>query len=232
MGGGFQFLDIIFFAMVAAFLVLRLRSVLGRRTGHEQQHAEGHMRRNEVERSDRMRPEPEAHAELDQQEVEREMSRAAGPGASPDVTAGLTQIKLAAPSFDPQEFVEGAKSAFEMIIGAFAAGDRDTLNQLVGDDVLTAFIDAIDEREKEGETMEHRLVALHNARILSAEVKGRLAYITIEFVSDQINVVRDSEGTVVEGDADDPSEIIDHWTFCRDTASDDPTWTLVVTESG
>ncbi|MEX2642438.1 MAG: Tim44/TimA family putative adaptor protein [Acetobacterales bacterium] len=230
MSGGFQFLDIIFFAMVAAFLVLRLRSVLGRRTGHEQQHAEGHMRRRGVGQS--KQPQAEAQEPQDRQEVERQMSRAAGPGAPADVTAGLTQIKLAAPAFDPQEFVEGAKSAFEMVISAFASGDRETLNQLVGDDVLTAFIDAIDAREEAGKTMEHRLVALHKAAIAGAEMKGRNAFVTIEFVSDQINVVRDAQGTVVEGDADDPSEIVDQWTFTRDTASDDPTWTLVVTESG
>ena len=230
MSGGFQFLDIIFFAMVAAFLVLRLRSVLGRRTGQEQQHADGHMRRREVEHA-KQGP-AEAQEPQDRLEVERQMSRAAGPGASADVTAGLTQIKLAYPAFDPQEFVEGAKSAFEMVISAFASGDRETLNQLVAADVLSAFINAIDAREEAGQTMEHRLVALHKAGVVGAEMKGRNAFVTIEFISEQINVVRDAEGAVVEGDADDPSEIVDHWTFTRDTASDDPTWTLVVTESG
>jgi predicted lipid-binding transport protein (Tim44 family) len=231
MGGGIQFLDIIFFAMVAAFLILRLRSVLGRRTGHEQQHAEGHMRRRGRIGANDAKPDAVPAGPIDIDEVEREMSRAAGPGASQDTAAGLTQIKLADPAFDPEEFLAGARSAFSMIIAAFAAGDRDTLHQLVSDDVLVDFIAAINAREAAGETMEHRLVSLSAARIASAEMRGRTAFVEVEFVSEQLNVVRDAEGEVVDGDPDQPDEVVDLWTFCRDTDGEDPTWTLVVTES-
>ncbi len=231
MGGGIQFLDIVFFAAVAAFLIFRLRSVLGRRTGHEEQHAEGHVRRRDRIGHGEAGDPPTPTGPIDVDAVEREMSLAAGPGASKDTAAGLTQIKLADPGFDPEEFIAGARSAFGMIIGAFASGDRDTLHQLVSDDVLADFLAAIDAREAAGESMEHTLKALNSVRIASAEMRGRNAFVEVEFVSAQINVVRDSEGVVVEGDPDDASEIVDLWTFCRDTDGNDPTWTLVVTES-
>ena len=231
MGGGIQFLDIVFFAAVAAFLIFRLRSVLGRRTGHEEQHAEGHVRRRGRTGDGSGTKSRTAAGPVDVDAVEHEMSQAAGPRASKDTAAGLTQIKLADPSFNPDEFTAGARSAFGMIIGAFAAGDRGTLHQLVSDDVLADFLAAIDAREAAEETMEHRLEALTSARITSAEMRGRNAFVAVEFVSEQTNVVRDAKGAVVEGDPAAASEIVDLWTFCRDTDGDDPTWTLVLTEA-
>jgi predicted lipid-binding transport protein (Tim44 family) len=148
------------------------------------------------------------------------------------VAAGLESIAGADPGFDPGQFLEGARAAFEMIVGAFAAGDKARLRPLLSDAVYAPFSAAIDERAAAGETLETRTIGLKGLDIVEAGLTGRTARITIKFVSDQINVLRAHDGSVVDGDPDHPVEKTDFWSFARDTQSTDPNWALEATASG
>jgi predicted lipid-binding transport protein (Tim44 family) len=220
MGEFQQYFDVILFAMVAAFLVLRLRSVLGRRTGNE--------RRRELFVR-RARPAAENRPTL----VEPDPG-AVAPAAPPAdaVAEGLNQIRRADPSFDPSHFLEGARTAFEMIVGAFANGDKEALRPLLSDEVLQQFVSAIDERAAAKETLETRVLRLDNPDIVEAELLGRNAQVTVKLTSQQINVTRAMDGSIVDGDPDHPTEKTDYWTFARDPRSADPNWVLVATSSG
>ena len=225
MGGSFQFIDIVVFAVIAVFLVLRLRSVLGRRTGSEQ------------------RRDPFAGAPASEQPVRRE-----APIAVPDLSAkpkiatapeapatplakGLAAISQEDPEFDEAHFLAGARSAFEMIVGAFAAGDAAALRPLLSDEVFANFNGAIEERRKAGQTHTTTVVGIRGIDLLDAEVQNRSAQLTLKIQSDQINVTRDAAGGVVEGDASAVSPVTDIWTFARDLRSRDPNWALVATRS-
>ena len=223
MGDFPHYFDIILFAMVAAFLVLRLRSVLGRRTGNER-------RRDPIVR----RAEPTGDKVI---AFGQRPNGAAPPPATTDppgdaVAAGLARIHDADPSFDPPQFLEGARAAFGMIVAAFAEGDKDKLRPLLSDEVYRPFCTAIDERSAAHETLESRILALKQIDISEAELDGRAARVTLKIVSDQINVVRAHDGSIVDGDPEHAIEKTDFWTFARDTRSADPNWALVATDSG
>ena len=126
----------------------------------------------------------------------------------------LTELMRADPGFDPGHFLEGAKAAYEMIVMSFAEGDEASLRQLLGDDVFEGFEQAIREREARGERVESNLVGIDRADIVEADVKNRVAYVTVKFVSKLISVTRDAEGEVVEGDPKRVREVTDIWTFC------------------
>ena len=225
MSEGFQFLDIIFFAMVAAFIVLRLRSVLGRRTGHERPPPEALPPRGETPAEDNVVSLPE---------------RAGAPDGPPeggldiedDVRAGLTQIRLADRGFDLQAFLSGARVAYETVVGAFAAGDLAALRPLLGDEDYARFASAIKAREEAERAEDVTLVSIKESEVVEARLKGRIAEITVRFVSELIRVIRDASGTVVEGDPKEVQEVVDIWTFSRNTRSPDPNWTLVATRTG
>jgi len=221
--GEFQYFDIILFAMVAAFLVLRLRSVLGRRTGNER-------RRDLFVR--RARPAPDKAPTLGEQQGDGMAPLV--PGAVPidAVAEGLNQIRHAEPSFDPSQFLDGVRVAFEMIVTAFAAGDKAALRPLLSDEVFRQFATAIDERVAAKESLETRILRLDGADIVEAELAGRTAQVTVKLVSHQINVTRAMDGSIVDGDPEHPIEKTDYWTFARDTRSSDPNWVLVATSSG
>lgn len=204
---GSQFVEILLFAMVAAFLVFRLRSVLGRRTGEE-----------------RRRPNP--FATPDQAAASR-VERVIGHGRS--VTVGLGQVSAAMPGFDEAHFLAGARTAFAMIVDAYARGDATALRPLLSDTVFGHFNDAIRAHQQAGERLETRIVDLAQAEIVEAGVEGREARVTVKFVSRQINVVRAADGTVVDGHPDEAVDITDLWTFARNVRSTDPNWTLAET---
>ncbi|HEX9767875.1 MAG TPA: Tim44/TimA family putative adaptor protein [Kiloniellales bacterium] len=222
MGDGIQFLDIILFAAIAAFLVLRLRSVLGRRSGNERGPKYDPFRKRSAEEGseDKVIALPDRGAQAESQSTE----------TSP-LEQGLTQIKLADRNFDPEGFVGGAKVAFEMIITAFAGGDTKTLRPLLSNDVFEDFSGAIKSRLDKQETLESTLVGISEAEIIEAELQGKTAFITVKFVSEQINVTRNAAGEVVEGDPSGVATVTDIWTFARNTRSRDPNWTLVATGS-
>jgi predicted lipid-binding transport protein (Tim44 family) len=227
-GGGFAFFDIIFFAMVAAFLILRLRSVLGRRTGSE--NPERWTTRQPQQKPVPGRAEiPDNVARLPGRPRPAEAPLDVMPGSP--LEAGLTQIRVADPTFEPRSFVEGARGAFEMIVAAYAQGDTAALRPLLSDDVYDNFAAAIRTRQQEKHTLETTLVGIKSAEITEARMDGRTAFVTVKFVSEQINVTRDAAGNVVEGDAQNIAAVTDIWTFSRNTRSRDPNWTLVETES-
>jgi predicted lipid-binding transport protein (Tim44 family) len=222
MGEFQQYFDIILFAMVAAFLVLRLRSVLGRRTGNE--------RRRELFVR-RTRPAPEKGSNLVEPSPITPPVRVPAPPSNA-VAGGLTEIHRADASFDPADFLEGARTAFDMIVIAFASGDKATLRPLLSDEVFQQFVSAIDDRVAAKETLESRILRLDNADIVEAELLGRNAQVTVKLTSHQINVTRAMDGSIVDGDPDNSTEKTDYWTFARDTRSSDPNWVLVATSSG
>jgi predicted lipid-binding transport protein (Tim44 family) len=221
-----HYFDIILFAMVAAFLVLRLRSVLGRRTGNEPRR-DPLLRRAEAP-TDNV---ADKVVSLGSRNAAQRPPAATAPPADA-VAAGLERIRGADPGFDPTQFLEGSRAAFEMIIGAFAAGDKNRLRPLLSDEVYTPFAAAIDERATAGETLETRIVGLKRLDIAAAALTGRMARVTIKFVSDQINLLRAHDGSVVDGDPDHAVEKTDFWSFARDTRSTDPNWVLEATDSG
>src|SRR5215472_11054416 len=220
--GEFQYFDIILFAMVAGFLVLRLRSVLGRRTGNER-------RRDLFPR----RAAPASDKVATVVESERRLARPAGDASPADVVAeGLNRIQHADSSFDPAHFIEGARAAFEMIVAAFAKGDKAELRPLLSDEVFHRFAMAIDERVAARETLETQIEKLDSVDIVEAGVAERTAQVTLKLVSHQINVTRAMDESIVDGAPGQPVEKTDYWTFARDTRSTDPNWVLVATSSG
>ncbi len=222
MSGGLGFIDIILFAMLAAFLIYRLGSVLGKRTGHEQQRpdmfvtggAEEQREDNVISLLDRT-PEPEEPS------VE--------PGSP--LEAALTQIKLADQTFDEAAFLVGATAAFEMVVNSFAEGDTETLRNLLNDEAYENFAVAIRDREAQERTHETTVVGVDVVEIIEAEMQDRNALVTVKYVSEQVNVTREANGNVAEGDPSAVVRITDIWTFARNASSSDPNWTLVATRS-
>jgi predicted lipid-binding transport protein (Tim44 family) len=225
MSEGFAYIDILFFAMVAAFIALRLRSVLGRRTGHERRRSGGFGPARPNGAADNVVTLPERST------AQAEAEAALGDLADKDAKAGLTQIRLADQRFELQRFLDGARAAFEMIVEAYAAGDKASLRPLLADDVYAGFERAIDQRQAAGQSFETQLTAVPAVEVVGAEMRGRLAYVTVRFKSEQINLLRDAQGKVLEGDPQTAEEVIDLWTFERDTASPDPNWILVETRT-
>jgi predicted lipid-binding transport protein (Tim44 family) len=222
MGDFPHYFDIILFAMVAGFLILRLRSVLGRRTGQERRRNNPFLRQPE--------PTGDKVVPLGPRVAVPPPTATAPPGDA--VAAGLAAIHNADPEFDPAHFVDGARVAFEMIVAAFAAGDKAKLRPLLSDEVYRPFSAAIDERDAAKETLETRILGMKQLDIVEAQLAGRWARVTLKIVSDQINVIRAHDGSIVDGDPDHPIEKTDFWTFARDTRSTDPNWALVATDSG
>ena len=227
MSDGLPFFDIILFAMIAAFLVLRLRSVLGRRDGHKGRN------RNPFARS---LPEEQADEKVvhlpDARDADADAEAAAeGDDAEGDLAAGFREIKAADRGFEPTEILSGARIAFELVLSAYASADTGALKTLLSAEVLGNFTRSIREREAAGETMEHTLVGIKSADIVEAFLDGGTAHVTVKFVTDQANVTRDANGEVVDGDPSAVTEVTDFWTFARDTQSRDPNWTLVATRS-
>lgn len=231
MSDGFQFLDIILFAAVAAFFVFRLRGVLGKRMGHDKP-SDPFRKRPAESDNDKVISLPDRN-KADSEGDSEEAIPTAGeePAAGTPLEAGLMQIKLADKSFDEEAFIGGARAAFEMIIGTFANGDAKALRPLLSNDVYGDFAGAITERRAAGHTLETTLVGINEAEIVEAELQARTAFVTVKFISEQINVVRDKKGEVVEGDPTGVTKITDVWTFARNTRSRDPNWTLVATRS-
>jgi len=226
MNGGFEYFDIILFAMIAAFLVYRLGSVLGKRTGHERQGREPFGRIGGKEA---------AGSDAGNDNVLSMPSRSAPPEeeeADTPLGAAITQIKLADASFSRKGFLDGARAAFEMVITAFALGDMKTLRSLLSNDVYENFAEAIRMREKANQTRETTLVGIDVAEIIEASLEeNRYANVTVKYISQQVNATRDEAHNVVDGDPNAIEKVTDIWTFQRDTRASDPNWQLVATRS-
>ena len=232
MGDGFP-IDIILFAMVAAFIVLRLRSVLGRRTGNERQ------RPDRISTGSRARPEDKSGEKQEAENGADKVVQLHDQGPEPEVqaetetplAASLNEIKAADPRFDPDEFVDGACTAFEVIVEAFAKGNTDKLRPLLSDEVYDNFASAINTRKQASETLETTIIGIKGTDILEASMEDGTARVSVKFDTEQINVTLNEAGDVVDGDADHITRVVDIWTFGRDTRSRDLNWQLVRTET-
>ena len=222
MGEG-SFLDILVLAAIAGFLILRLRSVLGRRTGTEQRRP--NPLAQQPVRPDARPADPRAPDNV------VAMPDRARPAASGDTAManGLTQIKIADRSFSESSFAGGARAAFKMIVEAFARGDTATLRPLLSDELYDEFSEAIRERLAAGHTLEETVESVERAEIIDARMDGRTAFVTVRIGSRQQTVLRDADGTVIDGSADQTVEVTDIWTFSRNTRATDPNWALVET---
>jgi len=229
----FDIYTIIFLAL-AVFIFLRLRSVLGQRTGRERPPYDPISARDtpRTATSDNVVALPGRAPDAGQQPAEpaERWKGIAEPGTA--VAAGLDAIALDDNSFDAKAFLTGARAAYEMIVTAYAGGDRRQLKNLLGREVYDGFDAAITEREKRGETVETRFVSIDSADIVGAEQRGKTAQVTVRFVSQLVSVTRDKAGAVIDGNPDKVTDVTDVWTFARDITSRDPNWKLVATEAG
>ncbi|MDE1148788.1 MAG: Tim44/TimA family putative adaptor protein [Azospirillaceae bacterium] len=240
MGDNSYFVEIIIFAMIAVFLGYQLYKALGRKTGDERE------RPNPFTvvpppPPTAQRPGPGAVPPAFQQPGQPYPAPGAViEGTARDVTppeydgplsldAGLARIRQADPSFDERNFLKGAEAAFSIIVDAFARGDTAALRPLLADVVYTDFAKAIEARNQAGETLEAHIQEFDTVDLVQARLLEGQALCTVKFVTHQTNVTRDAHGAVVDGDAQHSAEVVDIWTFARDTKSTDPNWRLVET---
>ena len=235
MQSGFDFTTLVFLGL-AVFVAWKLKSVLGTKTGNEQPPVDP-FKRKEAQ-GDAMPPPPGRD-----NNVIRLPGAANDPVVNPDrwnglaaqgtpLADGLDAIAAQEAGFDPRSFMEGAKSAYEMIVTDFAQGNRKNLKGMLSKDVFEGFDQAIAEREKRGEIAETTFVSIDKAELVSAEVKNRSAQMTLKFASKLITSVRDNMGNVIDGNPDIVTDVTDVWTFARQLGSRDPNWLLVATEAG
>jgi predicted lipid-binding transport protein (Tim44 family) len=226
----------LFFLIAAVVIFFQLRNVLGRRTGNERPPFDPYtaVRKRGSQKDAPKAPDnivalPRKRGTAEANEEAYKAIDAFAPVGT-DINKGLRAIKDNDPSFDPKGFVDGAKMAYEMIVMAFADGDRKTLKNLLSREVYDGFVAAIGERESRSEKIQSSFVGIDKAEIVTAEMKGSEAHITLRIVSELISATRDSAGTVIDGDPETVAEVKDVWTFARDTRSRDPNWRLVATE--
>jgi predicted lipid-binding transport protein (Tim44 family) len=228
--------------IVAVVAIWKLRSVLGRRTSDDAARIEQRVRaqqearerasaQNKVVTLPRRDVEEPAPPRAEQATLSDAETRLKTFASDPAVERGLLAILRADPAFDPEHFLAGAKQAYEMIVTAFAEGNRKMLKDLLSREVLDGFSAAIAEREKRGEQIDQSFVGINRADIVEAELKNGIAQITVKFVSQLISATRDRAGEVIQGDPQRIKEVTDIWSFAREIASRDPNWRLVATQS-
>ncbi|MCA0417124.1 MAG: Tim44/TimA family putative adaptor protein [Proteobacteria bacterium] len=234
----FDVLTLVFLGL-AIFVIYKLRSVLGTRTGTEKPPRDLFERRPPAEEGTKAMPLEGGSNVVPMPGVRREASPPVDPEArlaglvakeSP-AHDGLSRIMDADSDFDPKEFLDGARAAYEMIVMAFANGDRRTLKDLLARDVYEGFEGAIADRESRGEKVETQFVSVDKAEISDAMLRGHSAQVTVRFSSKLITATRDSAGQVIDGNAEKVIDVVDIWTFSRETSARDPNWRLIATES-
>lgn len=232
----FDIYTIIFLAL-AVFIFLRLRSVLGQKTGRERPPFDPYATRdvtrppvgegNVVTLPGRTVDNGAAPAPAG--DAPNRWKGIAEPGSA--LAAGLDEVARADSSFDAAGFLTGGRAAYEMIVTAYASGDRRSLKDLLAREVYEGFEAAIKDREQRGEKIESRFVSIESADLVGAEVRGKSAQVTVRFVSQLVSATRDRSGAVIDGSPDKVTTVTDVWTFARDVSSRDPNWKLVATEA-
>jgi len=212
---GFQLLEIVLLATAAGFILFRLYTVLGRRTGHERPPQDNY----------RLGPQEDAVG------AAPKLSHVSAERPSDPVASGLFDISLADRNFDKEHFLKGARAAYEMILTAFAGNDRAVLKPLLSEEVFAAFDSVMKKREQASEKASLTLVGFGDVKVIAAALKGTMAEITLAFSARLISATRNGEGAVVEGDDKTVRDVTDVWTFSRDTSVRDPNWILVATSS-
>lgn len=236
--------------IVAVAAIIKLRSVLGHRTDEDEQRVE-RLKTREREAAQRPATETASADVIAMPRRDREpmppapAPEVSGPSAEariraypaqdPAVTAGLLDIAKLDPSLDPDSFLAGAGRAYEMIVSAFAEGNRRTLKDLLSKEVYDGFTAAIADREARGETIEQQFVGIKKAEIVEADAKNGVASVTVRFVSELISATYDKNGQVIAGDAQKIKDVTDIWTFSRDVstgkARSNPNWRLIATQA-
>ncbi len=223
----------IIFLVIAIVVLMRLGSVLGRRTGNEPSPYDSPVNRtgspggrdNVVQMPGRTQPgdKPDSHVDLEN------LALFAEPGTA--LFSGLEDISKRDREFNPGHFIDGAKVAYEMIVTAFADGDKAQLKGLLETDVYDGFAGAISDRESRGERVDSTFVGIESAKLTDAELDGSIVRLSVRFVSELISSTRDSDGAIIDGDPESAQTVRDVWTFTRDLKSRDPNWKLAATES-
>jgi predicted lipid-binding transport protein (Tim44 family) len=234
------------FLVVAVVAILKLRSVLGRRTGDEEARYQRQARAAQEARErataaapkDKVVVLPRRDREVASAGTEDTAAIADGESrvktfaaGNPSLERPLLEIYRADRSFDPEHFMRGAKQAYEMIVTAFAEGNRKILKDLLSREVYEGFVSAITERESRGEQMDQSFVGINKAEIVEAELKNGLAQMTVRFLSQLISATRDRAGRVIAGDPQRIRDVTDIWTFAREVGSRDPNWRLIATQA-
>ena len=224
----------IFFLVAAIVIFFQLRNVLGRRTGSERPPFDPYSSPRNDARGDPAQQSENVVSLPRRKGAEAEAAYAAidavaRPGT--ELNRSLRAIRDADPAFEPKSFVDGAKMAYEMIVMAYADGDRRTLKNLLSREVYDGFVAAISERESRSEKIQSSFVGIDKAEIVNAEMKGSEAHVTLRVVSQLVSATRNAAGEVIDGDPETVAEVKDVWTFARDTRSRDPNWKLVATEA-
>lgn len=221
----------LFFLVAAVLIFLQLRNVLGRRTGNEKPPFDPYTARDAAKApaSDDGKVVTLPRREVTDEEKFSEIDAAAKPGTP--LNESLREMLRVDPTFRPSEFLNGARMAYEMIVMAFADGDRKTLKNLLSKEVYEGFDAAISDREAKGEVVKSTFVGIDKANITHASVQGPEEQVTVRIVSQLISATFDKGGAVVDGDQENVAEVTDIWTFARDSRSRDPNWKLVATES-
>jgi len=237
--------DIILIGLVAIFLILRLRSVLGKRTGNERPPARdpfappappppaGSTPRlgDAPSGNDNVIPLPNGNPPKERPSIAVNAPGGIRSTVMPNAAAGVAAVRAADPTFEPIGFAGGARAAFTTIVEAFAKGDTAPLRQLLDSQTFASFEAAIRGRNERREKAETTLIGFEASDIAAAEMEGSIAQVTVRFVSEQINVVRTADGQIADGNPNEVQKVVDLWTFCRDTKSSDPNWLLIKTES-
>ena len=240
---GFVDIYTLIFLVLAVVIFFKLRSVLGQRTGSERPPFDPFSRRaNKGPDGKTIDAKPAGAPENDNVvALPRPVTEGTEPAADDRISAvappdtplakGLASIIAADRSFDPKQFLDGARTAYEMVVTAFARGDKKALKPLLGREVFDGFSAAITERDQRGETVEFNFVGIDKAEIVDASLKGSTAQVTVRFGSKLVSATRDKAGEIVDGDPVLVADVTDIWTFARDASSRDPNWTLVATET-
>lgn len=239
MGETFDPLNLVLLA-AAVVVFWKLRSVLGRRTGHERKPFDPFSTKETTESPAdtngagnvvTLPGRKPADTQLDADEDDRPPIWEGVAERGTPLAKTLDKIAGLDVDFDPQRFLEGARMAYDMIVTAFAAGDRKALNLLLSSDVFEGFDQAIEERETRGDVVESTLVGIDKATLIDASMKAKSASVTVKFISQIISATKDKEGRIIDGDPNKVREVTDIWTFMRDLTSGDPNWKLVATEA-
>jgi predicted lipid-binding transport protein (Tim44 family) len=218
MDDGFAFFDIIIFAMLAGYLVFQLRRVLGRRADQEKP--------RENVSSSKQDTLPENDSVVPFKEEDDNIG-----SVSTDPVSGLTMLRRIDQNFNDKEFIDGSKSAFSWIVTAFAKGEISKLKPLLSANLWKSFEKAIQRRVSDGEILETTIVSFKSVLINDATINDANVNLTVEFVSDQVKVLRGRDEKILEGNPDVIETITDLWTFNRDVKSSNPNWILVKTET-
>jgi predicted lipid-binding transport protein (Tim44 family) len=237
--------DIILIGLVAIFLILRLRAVLGKRTGNERPPARdpyspppppaasgGTPRLGDAPGgNDNVVPLPGSSTPAPRPAIASTSSGGIRAAVLPGASAGVAAIRAADSHFDPLSFADGARAAFTTIVEAFAKGEMQPLRPLLDGPTFASFEGAIRARAERREKAETTLIGFEASDIATAEMQGSNAQVTVRFVTEQVNVVRNAEGQIADGNPNEVQKVVDLWTFRRDTKSSDPNWVLIKTES-